>query len=126
MAMTDAERQAARRARQRAERGSGEPRLVPADELMLPFVVEAIAALEPPPADAAFVQAALLTARDIDRMEPVLRSTMMPQHMGILLRAMDGLEKRAQARRRGSGGGKRAVSALDELRAARAKRGGAV
>jgi hypothetical protein len=102
----------------------GDRHLVAAEDLMSPSVEATIAALDPPPQDAALVQAARMAAKGIDRMEPALRSTMFPQHAGILLRALRELDERARKRRNGpDSAGKGVPSRLEQMRAARAADG---
>jgi hypothetical protein len=93
-----------------------------AAELMVPAVEKALTAYDAPDEDAAFVQVARLTARDIDRMPRQVREVMLPQHTGMLLRAFDGLDKRRRDRQKGQQGGNARVSAVDDLRTAQATR----
>lgn len=93
-----------------------------ADDLMLPAVEQALNAMDTDEEDAAFVQVARLAAKDMDSMPRQVREVMFPQHAGMLLRAFDGLEKRAKERRKGQKPGIAAVSKLDNLRMAQASR----
>jgi hypothetical protein len=89
---------------------------------MLPAVEQALDAMDLQDEDAAFVQVARLVAKDVDSMPRQVREVMFPQHAGMLLRAFDGLEKRAKARQKGHAPGKAPVSQLDRLREAQANR----
>jgi hypothetical protein len=72
--------------------------VVPAS--MSESVEQAVAAIGPVPSDAGFVAVARQAAASIDAMPPSVRDVMYPQLAGILLRALDGLEKRAAERRK--------------------------
>ena len=98
-----------------------EGRVTDGSDLMAPAVALALEALDPPDADAAFAQVARMVAADIDSMPRDIRDVMFPQHAGILMRAMDGLEKRAKERRKPGSPGRRGPNELDKLRAARAQ-----
>lgn len=95
-----------------------------AGELVAPAVAEMVKALDPPAEDAPLVALARSLASAIDGMAPAVRSAMMPQFSGQLVKVLGELD--ARARRRGTADPKR-VSKLDELRAtaARVRRPGA-
>jgi len=93
------------------------PALHAADELLKPALDRAIAATEPPDADAPLVALAMTLAGTLDRMSRAERRAMLGQTAPQLLRGLVELDRRAARRVKPV---KRPPSRLDEMRSARA------
>lgn len=95
------------------------PVLHDADDLISPSLELAIAATDPPDADAGLVALARILARALDRMSDAERRAMLGQTSPQLLRVLVELDRRAQ--RRGSRPAE-PESGLERLRASHASR----
>jgi len=92
--------------------------LRPVTELMVPAVEQMLAAIDPPPEDAALAAAVRICARTIDEMAPGVRAAMLANVLGPMLRSLKELDDRA--RKRGRRDGPRPVNPVTELRASHA------
>lgn len=95
-----------------------------ADRTLAAAVRVTVSAIEPPDSDAALVAVAETIAETVDAMELGERLTMLPQHMGQLVKVLGELEARAAKRRAPVAPERGAVPAnpVDELRRAHARR----
>lgn len=92
-----------------------------ADSLLVPALAATVAALGAPDADAALVRLAEVIAATIDAMPDAVRTTMLPNHTGQLVKVLAELEVRAARRRKAPSG---PPNRLQQLRAARAAQDG--
>jgi hypothetical protein len=88
-----------------------------ADTLVMPALRRSLAALRPPAEDDAVVALAMALGEAIDGMVPAVRSAMIAQVSGQLLKTLAELDRRAVRRGEPQPG---RPSRLDQLRAARA------
>jgi hypothetical protein len=79
--------------------GGMDRRLREAGTLVAPAVAETLAAIDPPPADAAVVRLAEVVAATIDAMPDGQRGMMLGQTAPLLLKLLQELEDRARKRR---------------------------
>ncbi len=98
------------------EKPARNPRLRPADDLVVPALARTLRALDPPDEDAAVVKLAEVVAQALDRMNDSQRTAMAGQTVPQLLKLLQELD--ARARRRGQRPS-RAPGALEALRGAR-------
>jgi hypothetical protein len=70
-----------------------------ADRTLIAAVKVTVSALDPPDTDAALVRTAETIAETIDAMAPGQKMTLLPQHMGGLVKVLAELEARAVKRR---------------------------
>lgn len=101
------------------------PALHDADDLIAPGVEATIAALDPPPSDAGLVSMARVLAHAVDRMGNAERAAMLGQTFPGLLRVLQELNKRADARQK-TAGKPADGNPVQEMRKAHARRVGAV
>jgi hypothetical protein len=93
------------------------PALHDADDLLMPALDRAIAAIDPPESDAALVALARVLAHSVDRMSNDERARMIGQTAPSVLKVLVELEARAEKRRMPA---ERPPGKLEQLRAAHA------